>query len=284
MRLNDLYLTFKREFTSKRFENPNLEAKSLIQSVLNLNNTDFILKSDKNLSKEDIDNADRALKRRLAGEPLSKILGIKEFWGLEFTVNEHVLDPRPDTETLIEAVLDYVDNKDVPIKILDLGTGTGCIPIALLSEFPNAVAFAVDKSADALSIAAQNAANHKMSNRITFIESDWYGGIPHQQFDIIVSNPPYIVESDIAILSKEVKNHDPHMALFGGESGLECYKNIFYSLNKFLIPDGRAFFEIGANQLNDIMRLVDESNLLYCESRADLVGIPRVVEICCGDK
>jgi len=188
--------------------------------------------------------------RRLAGEPLSKILGLKEFWGLEFQVNEYVLDPRPDTETLIEAVLDYVGGrKSETLKILDLGTGTGCVPISLLSELPNATAMAIDISDEALDVARQNVQKHNdqhdISDRIEFRKGSWFEGLEGQNFDIITSNPPYIPDSDIENLSKEVKNHDPVLALSGGDSGLEAYNKIFSSLNNHLKSDGRAFFEIG---------------------------------------
>jgi release factor glutamine methyltransferase len=170
-----------------------------------------------------------------------------------------------------------------PLKILDLGTGTGCIPITLLTELPNATAVAVDVSADALDVAHTNAKKHGVDDRIEFVQDNWFDNVDGV-FDIITSNPPYIPASDIPTLSVEVQNHDPILALSGGNSGLEAYKKIFSSLNDFLKRDGRAFFEIGQNQHESVMRLVDESNLLLRDSRADIGGIPRVVEISCGDK
>ena len=222
------------------------------------------------------------MSRRLTGEPLSKILGVKEFWGLELEVNQHVLDPRPDTETLIEAVLAWVDReglRDAPLNIVDLGTGSGCIPITLLSELPNATATAVDISVEALEVAKQNAQKHKMSSRIDFHQGSWFEGLEGQDFDILTSNPPYIPESDIENLSREVKNHDPILALSGGNDGLDEYKKIIFGLKDKLNGNNRAFLEMGIGQLESLTRLVDESNLLLCDSKADLAGIPRVVEI-----
>ena len=304
MQLAEIYNNLKKSLSE-------LEARYLIEAVTGLESADFIARPDKELPQEQIDQINAYTARRLKGEPLSKILGVKEFWGIEFIVNKHVLDPRPDTETLIEAVLDWVKSNSViarsevtkqshegerlprslhslamtkNFKILDLGTGTGCIPISLLSELSHATAVAVDISDEALNIARQNAEKHKMSDRIEFRKGDWLEGLEGESFDIITSNPPYIPESDIENLSVEVKNHDPIMALSGGKDGLDDYKKIIFSLKNKLNGKNRAFLEIGFGQLESLTRLVDESNLLLCDSRADIAGIPRVVEISCGDK
>ncbi len=285
MELGVIYQEIKTQFAETGIDSPDLEAKRLIQAVTNLDSIDFIASPTKQLSAPHMEQINMYVARRLKGEPLSKILSVKEFWGLEFEVTADTLDPRPDTETLIEAVLKWVGGrKDDPLKIIDLGTGTGCIPIALLSELPNATVVAVDVSPKALNIAAKNAKKHKMSNRIEFVQGDWLTGFEDEFFDLIVSNPPYIPDSDIEKLSKEVKNHDPILALSGGNDGLNCYKIIFSQLKNKLNGENRAFLEIGFGQVNSIARLVDESNLLLCESRADIAGIPRVVEISCGDK
>lgn len=278
MDLNAIYQKIKQEIEP-------LEAKYLIQAVTGLEAIDFIANKEQILSNAHVIQINTCLERRLKGEPLSKILGMKEFWGLEFIVNKHVLDPRPDTETLIEAVLDWVGGrKKEPLRILDLGTGTGCIPIALLSELPNSTAIAIDISAEALKVARQNAVKHGMAHRIIFIQGNWFDAIEGQDFDIITSNPPYIPNLDIESLSVEVKNHDPILALSGGDSGIECYKKIIFSLKSILNGKNRAFLEIGIGQLESLMRLIEDSNLLLCDSKADLLGIPRVVEISCGDK
>ncbi len=304
MQLEEIHIILKSQMDP-------LDAKRLIEAVIGLSSADIIAHPEKKISQEHIDQINVYMERRLKGEPLSKILGVKEFWGLEFITNEDVLDPRPDTETLVEAVLDWVRTDNViarsggdeaiyqcqeglprsvpspamtpPLKILDLGTGTGCIPISLLSELPNATVVAVDMSEEALNVARQNAEKHNVSDRIEFIQSDWFDNI-EGKFNIVTSNPPYIVDSEIPNLALEVKNHDPILALSGGKNGLEAYKKIFFSLKNYLKSDGRAFFEIGQNQLFDIARLVDESNLLAGDSRLDIAGITRVVEISRGDK
>lgn len=287
MRLSSFYQVTKKKLANAGIDRPDLDAKLLIQNVTGLSEVDFITNRDKGLSEAQIKQIDTYVRRRIKGEPVSKILGVREFWGLEFTVTEDTLSPRPDTETLIEMALRWVDAEGLrrsPLKILDLGTGTGCIPIALLSELSNATAIGVDISEKALLTAQRNAEKHKMSNRIKFVQGDWFEGIEDESFDLIVSNPPYISESDIKNLSVEVKNHDPILALSGGNDGLDCYKKILFQLKNKLNGKNRAFLEMGFGQLEDLARLVDESNLLLCDSKADIAGIPRVVEISCGDK
>lgn len=259
----------------------------MICAYAEFDQADFIVSGDKSVDKSVEKNVNESVRRRLSGEPISKIFGMREFWGMDFKVTKDTLSPRPETEILIEQALKWIDRqgrRDDALTILDMGTGTGCIPISLLSELPNAKAIAIDKSATALKIAEENSQKHKMNNRIEFIESDWFTNLECRKFDLIVSNPPYIPNLDKESLPKEVRNHDPSLALFGGVHGLDPYKIIFSKLNTHLNKAGRAFFEIGQNQLSDIARLVDESSLQLCDSEADLAGIPRVVEISCGDK
>lgn len=282
---SELYQSLKK--TLRGVETPDLDARVLICHFAEFDQADFITSGDKLVDKSVENNVIKAVNRRLNGEPISKILGKREFWGMDFKVTKDTLSPRPETEILIEQALIWIDkqgSRQKDLTFLDLGTGTGCIPIALLSELPNAKAVLVDKSSAALKIAQENAFIHKMNNRIEFIESDWFVNICGREFDFIVSNPPYIPNLDEESLPKEVRNHDPSLALFGGVHGLDPYKIIFSKLNSHLKCGGHAFFEIGQNQLSDIARLVDESKLQLCESYVDLAGIPRVVEISCGDK
>ncbi len=291
------------------------EVKRMMKEVTGHGEDVFITQPDMPLSAEQDKALDDIVARRVKGEPLYRIFGKREFWGLEFIVTPDTLDPRPDTETLIEAALKFArahpKNKNAVIaseakqsrnslkapcpqaggrddqatfRILDLGTGTGCIPIALLSELPNATAVAVDYSYEAALVARENAARNKMSSRFSIIQGDWMSALKPESFDLIVSNPPYIPNPDIENLAKEVKNHDPFLSLSGGNDGLDCYKKIISDLKINLNASNRAFLEIGFGQLEDITRLVDESNLCLCDSEADIAGIPRVVEISSGDK
>src|SRR5690606_22717337 len=159
-----------------------------------------------------------------AGEPVSRIIGRKEFWGLAFKVTPDTLDPRPDTETLVEAALGWARAQARPLSILDLGTGTGCILIALLRELPAARGLGVDISEAALAVSRENAASHGVAGRAEFRQGNWFAALnPGESFDLVVSNPPYIAESALESLAAEVKNHDPRAALTDEKEGLEAY-------------------------------------------------------------
>ena len=282
--LEDIYKQITQSFTSSRMAEPKRETKRLVHEITGYGEEIFITQPDKNLTISEQKAIEQAAIRRLNGEPLSRIVGVREFWGLEFEVTPDTLDPRPDTETLVEVVLKSVTDKNAEVRILDLGTGTGCISIALLLELPNATAIAVDYSYEATQVAQQNAERHKMSNRLTVIQGSWMEALEASSFDLIVSNPPYIVESNIENLDIGVKNHDPILALSGGKNGLESYKKIISDLKIHLNHKNKAFLEIGVGQLKDLARLVDDSRLCLCDSTSDIAGIPRVVEICRGDK
>ncbi len=216
---------------------------------------------------------------------MSRIFGEKEFWGLSFYINEYCLDPRPETETLIEAILKATPNKKTPLNIVDFGTGSGCILISLLHEFPNARGIGVDISPDALEVAHHNAQALDVINRVTFVCSDWGKALPQEnQFDIIVSNPPYIESDVILTLDKEVSHFDPSLALDGGKKGLNTYEILIPQIKFFLKQGGKAFFEIGKGQEADILRLVEKTHATLRALHPDLAGIVRGVEISCGDK
>lgn len=214
--------------------------------------------------------------RRLAGEPLSRIFGVREFRGLEFELSPETLDPRPDTETLVNSVLERFTGNP-PGRILDIGTGTGCILISLLNEWRTTKGVATDLSEGALTTALRNAERHGVADRIEFVCTNWAEGIAGP-FDVIVSNPPYIASDIIPNLATEVRNHDPILALDGGRDGLEAYKSIITEIKNLLVPGGRAFFEIGYDQAEDVARLVEDSGATPERIIRDLGGNPRVVE------
>jgi release factor glutamine methyltransferase len=190
------------------------------------------------------------------------------------------LDPRPDTETLIEAALKRFKGNP-PRKILDLGTGSGCILITLLSEWPQAQGVGVDISPAALDVARENAQINGIASRARFICGDWGEGLD-ESFDLIVSNPPYIPTQDIETLEKGVRNHDPTRALDGGADGLEAYKAILMAIKKLFSTDGAGFFEIGFSQAQEVARLVANAGFSVRETHPDLAGIQRVVEFDLG--
>lgn len=293
MTLEKLLLKMREDLKAAGVLTAALDARILARQGGNFSDSDLITKAMCPLSPEVIEKTLQLLSRRLVGEPVSRILGEKEFWGLSFKVSPDTLDPRPDTETLIEAALKKLRNQPPSmssqaklrdLRILDLGTGTGCILISLLKELPNATGVAVDINPGAIAVARENAIRHGVDARIEFRQGSWLDPVKEgESFDLIVSNPPYIPESEIESLSKEVRNHDPILALSGGLDGLDAYKIILMGIKKHLACDGFTLLEIGKGQEKDLARLVDESNMRVCDSYFDLAGILRVVEISHGE-
>jgi release factor glutamine methyltransferase len=218
------------------------------------------------------------VERRLEGEPVSRIIGIREFYGRSFRIDASTLDPRPDTETLIEAALGFED-RETPLSILDLGTGSGCILVTLLAELPQASGVGVDVALGALELARANAQILGVGDRAAFLASDWLEAV-EGSFDLVVANPPYLSAADMAALSPEVRDHDPAPALDGGPDGLSAYRRIVRGLRKALRPGGFALFEIGPDQARAVARLLADAGLDGGEPQhlwRDLAGRPRVV-------
>lgn len=258
-----------------------LEARLLLCYVLGCTRSDLISHPERQVSLEQEQAFKDCIKRRLQGEPVSKICGEREFWGLTFKVTPHTLDPRPDTETLVEAVLAQAD-RGRKLNILDLGTGTGCILLSLLYELPQAHGTAVDVSPLALQVAQGNAQALHLQERTRFILSDWAQDI-EGVYDIIVSNPPYITEDEYRDLDRNVKDFDPKSALVSGPDGLECYRKIAPAIHKHLAKNGFFAIEVGVNQEEDVRRILIENNLTVLEIRKDLAGILRCITGCRRD-
>ncbi len=280
--LSDLYDSLRQSLCAAGISTADKDARIIIQHYTGYEWADIIARPDQIIAKGALKAIINDAQRRINGEPVSRIYGTREFWGLEFRICEDTLDPRPDTETLIEAALKHFKQKS-PENILDLGTGSGCILIALLTEFQDARGIGIDKSSAALKTAIYNAENNGVGGRAQFYCGSW-GQALDKKFDLIVSNPPYIPNQDIPNLSKEVQNHDPILALDGGKDGLNAYREIFKHINSHLKPNGIALFEIGYNQRSDVMRLAEKSGLSLRDVHHDLAGLARVVEISCGDK
>ncbi|MEJ8560781.1 peptide chain release factor N(5)-glutamine methyltransferase [Yoonia sp. GPGPB17] len=210
--------------------------------------------------------------RRSRFEPVSHLTGTRAFYGREFEVTKDVLDPRPETETLIEAAL-----RDPFARVLDLGTGSGCILVTLLAEAPEAVGVGGDVSPAALAVALRNAQRHKVDDRATFVQSDWMGAIK-RRFDLIVANPPYIAADEMAALSRDVRAWEPRMALTDEADGLSAYRTIVGQARDALIPGGRLMFEIGATQGPAVAKLVAAAGLRRVFVIPDLDGRDRVVK------
>jgi len=221
---------------------------------------------------------DSFVERRLAREPLAYILGHKEFWSLDFAVGPGVLIPRPDSETLIEAICKNVLDKSAPLSVLDLGTGSGCLLIAVLMEYPNARGVGVDTSAEALDWARRNVAKYRLEDRTVLIQSGWLEDAS-PGFDVIVCNPPYIPSGDIAALATEVRHFEPRAALDGGPDGLDAYRILASRIARLLAPEGRAFVEIGAGQKTGVRHIFEGGSLSVAGVHPDLAGIPRCIAL-----
>lgn len=209
-------------------------------------------------------------------EPVSKIVGEKGFWALDFKVSKDVLDPRPDSETVIETVLSYFKDKTQPLSILDVGTGSGCLLISLLYEYKKATGIGVDVSLKALEIAKENAKGYAACFfQKDFFKPDFKAGLP--LFDVIVSNPPYIPTKDIQLLEENVRLYDPYLALDGGEDGLKAYQQLSLCLKGLLKPNGKIFFEIGIHQEEAVRMLMEKQGYTFLEQVKDLGGIVRVL-------
>jgi release factor glutamine methyltransferase len=218
----------------------------------------------------------QSIARRLKHEPVSKIIGSREFYGLAFDVNEHVLDPRPDTETLVDAARKHLERAGkADARILDLCTGSGCILAALLSVFPKATGVAADISHDALIVARGNFRRHALDNRVQIVQSNLLEGVSGR-FDIVVCNPPYIRSGDIATLSADVRLHDPLLALDGGDDGLGIYRIVFPQIRNYLSDGGMALFEIGFDQGTDVRKMAEHNGLQVISILRDLGGHERV--------
>ncbi len=218
------------------------------------------------------------LARRAAHEPMALILGRREFWSLSFAVSPATLIPRPESETLVESALARFPERARVRRILDLGTGTGCLLLALLSEFPEAFGVGIDRVAAAAALAACNARALGLASRTAFLAGDWAAAVA-SRFDLVVSNPPYVERAVIPRLMPEVARFEPASALDGGADGLDAYRKIFPDLAPLLAPGGIAILEIGAGAASAVLRLACQTGLDVRELRADLSGIPRAVAL-----
>ena len=247
------------------------ESKKILAFLTNNEYSDLNWINEFKISKELSFKFNTLIEQRVSGKPISKIIGKKLFFNSEFFVNENVLDPRPETETVVLVALE--ENFST---LLDLGTGTGCILISLLKERPNAVGVSVDISKECLTVAKINAKTNGVLERIKFSQSDWFSNV-NSKFDLIVSNPPYIGLSELGGLSREVKNFDPKVALFAGGDGLKCYKTIFNDVIHFLNPGGRFVTEVGYAQSAIVKKLFFNSGFTDIKITKDLNNINRVV-------
>ncbi len=253
-----------------------LDARLLLERAIGCTTSDIVGHPEKILRPEQVARFDEMIRRRATCEPVAQILESREFWSLAFHVTRDTLAPRPDSETTIEAVLDRFTDREPPQTILDLGTGTGCLLLSMLHEFPSAHGIGVDISRAALDVARRNAAALGLDSRATFLYSDWSEAVS-DRFDLILCNPPYVSEADWAGLDPEVRDFEPREALVGGTDGLDVYRTLIPALTGLLTPNGIVALEFGQGQERAISSLLKQHGLGICETRKDLAGIDRCI-------
>lgn len=258
------------QLSESGIEHPAMEARILLSHLLCKPKEFLISHGEQELEANVLRELEGLVNRRRAMEPIAYITGIKEFFGRDFIVDSNVLLPRPDSETLIEAVL---ANATEEPKILELGVGSGCLIITLLLELEGATGLGLDIDKWALAVAASNAQKHGAGDRVELIESDWFRGLSEQKFDIIISNPPYI-SSDERV-AKETLLYEPHKALFAGKDGLEAYMEIANKAGDFLKPEGMIYLEIGYDQEDSVAELFVKNGYRVLGKYKDLAGYVR---------
>ncbi|MFA6597409.1 MAG: peptide chain release factor N(5)-glutamine methyltransferase [Ignavibacteriaceae bacterium] len=265
-------------FEQKGIDSARLNAELLLADVLKCKRLDLYLSFDKPVKDEEVDNYRLFVKRRGNREPLQYILGYVEFYGMTFTITNDVLIPRQETEILVETALHAID-KEVKVNILDIGTGSGIIAIALAKHLPNAQIFAIDKSKEALAVAKVNAEKHRVEDRIIFIQSDILDSpFPvDEKFDFIVSNPPYVSHDEYHALQKEILAFEPDFAVTDFADGLTFYRKIIESSKNYLNENGKLFFEIGEGQSGQIKLIFEQQNYSSIKIRKDYANIDRVI-------
>ncbi|MEA2819417.1 MAG: release factor glutamine methyltransferase [Bradyrhizobium sp.] len=268
------------QFKDAGLDSADLDARILVGSVLGLDLTGLIAAAARILTRDEAARLEGFARRRIASEPVARILGLKEFWGLPLRLSPATLVPRPDTETVVEAALEILRAEarhDATLRIADLGTGSGAILLALLSELPDAFGVGTDISVPALRTARDNARQLGFMARAAFLACD-YAAALSGPFGLIVSNPPYIRSAEIASLEAEVRDHDPRRALDGGFDGLDAYRLIASQASRLLAPGGALVMEVGHGQSGDVQGLLTAAGLAPAgPPKSDLAGIRRAV-------
>lgn len=272
-------LKLSTEYLEKKgIESPRLNAELLLSEILKCSRLDLYLKYDQPLKEDEINKYREWIARRGKHEPLQYIIGAVEFYGLKFKVDHSVLIPRPETEILVETIINQIKVKSSPI-ILDIGTGSGNIAIALAKNLPNSKILAVDISERALNVAKENAEIYGMNEQIEFIKKNIFNEslFKDLRFDVVVSNPPYVSSYDYQTLQKEIINYEPKSAVTDNDDGLSFYRRITQIANKYLNPNGKLFYEIGKDQSKNIYEIMNENGFIDIQIIKDYQQIDRVI-------
>ncbi|MBQ1793461.1 MAG: peptide chain release factor N(5)-glutamine methyltransferase [Peptostreptococcaceae bacterium] len=278
MTIREIFNTYMEEL-SHISDTPKLDIEILLSKALGDVDRLYIhLNLHKELTKEQLDSFNKMIQDRLKGRPIAYIVNNREFMGLDFYVEEGVLIPRPDTEPLVEEVIELVKGKE-NLKIVDIGTGSGAITVSLAKYIKDCQVYSLDISDKALSIGLKNAISNEVEDKINFIKSNIFSGIEDKglELDVIVSNPPYIRRADIETLHTQVKDYEPYIALEGGEDGLDFYRDITRESVKYLKDKGILAFEVGHDQAEDVSEILKHNGYTNIYTKKDLQGIDRVV-------
>ncbi|MEX6588013.1 peptide chain release factor N(5)-glutamine methyltransferase [Paraclostridium bifermentans] len=278
MTIREILIKYMEELSSIS-DTPKLDTEIILQKVLGDVDRLYIqLNLNKKLSDEQIEEFNRMIKERLDGRPIAYIVNNREFMGLDFFVEEGVLIPRPDTEPLVEEIIELTKGMEM-LNIVDIGTGSGAISVSLAKYIDNCYVYSLDISEKALSIGKKNAVSNEVDSKIDFIESNLFSGIKDKnlKLDLIVSNPPYIRKKDIETLHTQVKDYEPYIALEGGEDGLDFYRSITKESVCYLKDGGILAFEVGHDQAKDVCDIMKDNGYSKIYTKKDLQGIDRVV-------
>ena len=258
-------------------ESAELDAQVLLAHVLRFDASELIAASNERVSAASLEHVDQLVRRRVAREPVARIVGHREFWSHEFKLGPDTLVPRPESETVVEAALAAFPDRDDGLRVLDLGVGSGALLAAILLERPCALGVGIDRNADALGVARANLADLGLSARAALLCGDWTASVD-AKFDLVVANPPYIPTGQIAQLALEVREHDPMFALDGGPDGLTAYRSIVAELPRVLTPNGVAVLELGRGQEAAVVALANARELVVSgAARRDLSGLSRAL-------
>ncbi len=277
MKLAEATRAAARELTQGGIETPELDARVLASEAFGVGTAEVLVGAAE-ASSAGLATLDGFIARRLSGEPVARILGRREFWGLDFALTPATLAPRPDTETVVETALSFVADRSAALRVLDLGTGSGCILLAVLAELPGAFGVGIDLAPNAAAAARANAQNLGLASRAAFLAGRWARALDGT-FDLVVSNPPYIESAAIAGLDREVRLHDPALALDGGADGLDPYREILSDLPRLLAPGGVAVLEHGAGQSDAVAAIAREQGLEVATVATDLSGERRALAL-----
>ncbi len=255
-----------------------LDARLLLQYTAKITQETVYLEPELIIPKDVIAVYNQYINRRINHEPVAKIIGKKSFWSSDFVVNKHVLDPRPDSEVIIETAINLFPNKNDALRVLDIGSGSGCLLLSILKEFPNATGIASDISEEALKVVKENIELLELGDRAKCIRQNWADDLM-EKFDLIISNPPYIPTGDILALELDVKDYDPLLALDGGDDGLDPYRYLARQISSLLKPEAYAILEFGFDQGESVRQIFMQQSYIINKMLFDLGGIERAIVV-----